>query len=445
MVKWFFNLFENRPFMRQMATLMTGSAASQVITIVLTPFISRLFSPADYGLQGLYLSLAAGLQAISCMRYEYAIVLPESNKDANALTMLSLSVSLFMTFVILTVVLVAGQSISVLLAAPNLEPWLIWIPLTVFLTGVFNAFSYFLTRQKRFKEQAVNDILASASSSTSKLLSGWMGFGAPGLLLGILMGQFVPAIGLSWSIFRKEIICQWRIPFSSVRRLAIEYKQFPLYLGPQALLNSLSQAMPAFILASYSSVSAVGHFAMARTLLLMPANFILQAFRKVYYPTASEQYNRTRNIVPIFLRSTFLLAAIGLVPFLFVFAFGPKIFVFFLGNGWSQAGQYARWVGLWVYLILIMPPSTVSAQVLRMQRFLLFIEILLTLRVLVLWWVINHYDALAAIAAFSATTAVVCFYSIVQVYFSAKRAAATNILMINSDMNTQQKQYANPL
>lgn len=400
-------VLEKRPFLRQMATLMTGSAAAQVITLIFTPVIARLYSPEAYGLQGLYVSIATTIQVMACMRYEFAIVLPEEERDARALSLLGLVVCVGLALVSLLALLFFAEGIVGLLAAPDLRPWLWWVPATVLMMGTFNVFSYRLTRAKRFRDQASNQVTATAVTTASKLGAGWAGMGSPGLLVGILLGQLVPAADLARRSLRGESRAQWREAAKRIVTVAKEYRHFPLYIGPQAMLNSLTQSMPAFILAACSSVATVGHFAMAKALVMMPTNFLLQAFRKVYFPAASEAFNRSGNLMPLLKRSTFGLVGVGVLPFLTIFAFGPFLFSLLLGPEWVEAGHFARWIGLWFFAGLLLPPATVTAQVLRRQRFLLGVEVVLSLRVLVLWLVALRSDAMHAVAAYCLTTVVV--------------------------------------
>jgi O-antigen/teichoic acid export membrane protein len=47
------------------------------VTVLASPITSRLFGPEAFGLAALFLSGAAMLAAIACLRYEMAIVLPK--------------------------------------------------------------------------------------------------------------------------------------------------------------------------------------------------------------------------------------------------------------------------------------------------------------------------------------------------------------------------------
>ena len=68
---------ENREFARHVLTLMSGTGLAQVIAVLASPLITRLFTPEDFGILASYTVLVGIFSAIVCGRYEFAIVLPK--------------------------------------------------------------------------------------------------------------------------------------------------------------------------------------------------------------------------------------------------------------------------------------------------------------------------------------------------------------------------------
>ena len=61
---------------RNILILMTGSTIAQAIPIAISPLLTRLYTPEDFGILALYISIASILAVIISMRYEIAIVQP---------------------------------------------------------------------------------------------------------------------------------------------------------------------------------------------------------------------------------------------------------------------------------------------------------------------------------------------------------------------------------
>src|SRR5699024_10970197 len=49
--------------------------------------------------------------------------------------------------------------------------------------------------------------------------------------------------------------------------------------------------------------------------------------------------------------------------------FGPPLFAFVFGTEWVTAGEYARWIALWVFFMFINQPSVRALPVLSAQAF----------------------------------------------------------------------------
>src|SRR5699024_11784167 len=89
----------------------------------------------------------------------------------------------------------------------------------------------------------------------------------------------------------------------------------------------------------------------------------------VFYPRIAEAYNNDENVTNLIFKATVILAVIGIIPFGTVILFGPFLFSLVFGSDWFMAGEYARWIALWVYFMFINQPSVRSLPVLSAQAF----------------------------------------------------------------------------
>jgi O-antigen/teichoic acid export membrane protein len=77
--------FKPGAFLRNVTIVSSGTAISQGISVVTAPLLTRLYSPADFGILGFYLSVVPILTIISTLQYSQAIVLPREERKAKAL------------------------------------------------------------------------------------------------------------------------------------------------------------------------------------------------------------------------------------------------------------------------------------------------------------------------------------------------------------------------
>jgi lipopolysaccharide exporter len=365
-------------FLKNVSMIMSGTVIAQIVTLLTAPLLTRLYSAEALGIFSLYAAIVGVLSVAAAFRYELAIVLPRDEQEGDGLFLLSCLAVLATTVIVFVVVFAGGAAMTRRLGVPELERWLLWIPVTVLATGLYQNLNYWCTRHIRFKQMSISQVFRSVVVSLAQLAAGVFGFGSAGLIGGHFAGQStaVTALGIQNG---KELASRLRVKhgWRKLTELARQYAEFPKYSTPQALLNALSQNMPVFMLAIYYGAEIVAFYAISFRLMQLPVTLVSQSVRQVFLQQASAiRHDGTRSIA-MFRKLTLTLAMIAGIPALVVMAFGPYIFEVVLGPEWQAAGQYARWMVLWLFFLFINPPAIVMSTVFGMQRMLLIFECLL--------------------------------------------------------------------
>ena len=68
--------------LKNITTLAAGTTVAQVITILVAPLLSRLFTPEDFALFAAFTSIAGLFSIVATGKYELAIILPDEDRDA---------------------------------------------------------------------------------------------------------------------------------------------------------------------------------------------------------------------------------------------------------------------------------------------------------------------------------------------------------------------------
>ncbi|HAQ72765.1 MAG TPA: polysaccharide biosynthesis protein, partial [Pseudomonas sp.] len=71
--------------LRNILTVVSGTAGAQAITMAFMPVITRIYGPEAYGVLGTFLSVTLMLVPIAALTYPIAIVLPKRDGDARGL------------------------------------------------------------------------------------------------------------------------------------------------------------------------------------------------------------------------------------------------------------------------------------------------------------------------------------------------------------------------
>ena len=78
---------KNKPFSQDALTLTIAPMMSQILGILLTPILTRMYSPDAFGLAALFGSIVMIPSVFATMGYNGAIILPKSNATANNLVL----------------------------------------------------------------------------------------------------------------------------------------------------------------------------------------------------------------------------------------------------------------------------------------------------------------------------------------------------------------------
>lgn len=392
-------------FFKDVATLMSGTAIAQMIGLLLMPIISRIYTPEDFGVFGSFIALTGIFSVGVTLQYQQALMLPPCEKDGFGLFLASVACALFFSLLITIAALFLNKlpfGAPVFISASWLPPAL---GMATFVNASYKSVLGWSTRKKAFRYNAVSRISRSLGVFSLQLSGGLLHLGSLGLIGGNTLGEafstfflWKTVIAKDWSKYRKGFRT------TDFLKLAWEYRDFPFFSTPQNILNAVSQGIPILLLGYYFGAGIAGAYAFGNRILQVPMNFILEALRQVLFQRASEASHRRENLFRIYYRATVGLFGFAVIPMILGFMFSPWLFSIVFGQSWYTAGEYARWLILWVGIMFCNAPSVIFARVIRKQKFLLFFSIVVLLaRVVVLFIGGTFYGPLQTIILFSST------------------------------------------
>ncbi len=141
--------FYKSDFLKNIATLLSGTILANLIAIAIQPLLSRIYSPEEFGTFTIYLSIIGMLAPAGNLKYEGAIVLPDSDRKASALLLASVFISFSFSLVWLIVFFFFDKQIITLFNfSPSIKIWLLIIPLAIFVISSSRALNFWLIRKK---------------------------------------------------------------------------------------------------------------------------------------------------------------------------------------------------------------------------------------------------------------------------------------------------------
>lgn len=279
-------------FLRHVAVLFGGTATSQLVGVLATPVIARLFAPEAFGVLALFLSYTTIVGTVSCLRYDHAIMLPASDRDAHLLLALSLLVVTGIAGLCGAMVYLVGESLLAATGAQALEPWFWSVPLFIWLFGVGQAFRQWFTRRQRFSELAGYQIVRGVSSPLVTIVAGVSGtVGPAGLLLGRFVGLGLQTAMVTVQSIRRDLrdvlagFC-----LGDIGAVARRYWRFPLLDTSSVLIFNVGKEVPVLLLALYLGAEVTGYYGLTILVLQAPATMVLAAVGQVLFQHASARH-----------------------------------------------------------------------------------------------------------------------------------------------------------
>ncbi len=349
-----FKYFRRSEYFRNVFTLMSGAAIAQAIPFLISPVLSRLYTPEEFGAFAFYMSIVGAFAIIATLRYEMAVIMPKDDADAVNIAGLAFLVDIFLSLCLLIVIIILELTLLECFSISHiLKIWLYFLPLFVFLIGSVNIFQHWFNRNKRYKSLASAKVINSLGNNVTILLLGFAGAGAWGLFIGNIFGLI---LFNAFFIIKIYVLDHNKFKFfnkTSLRPLAKKYKDLPIANTPQSFAEMLQMNGIIYLLKIFFNSTVIGWYSFSLRILQAPMWLIVTSIAQVFYKDASEKYNTDGNILGLVIKTIKITSIVGLPVLLVLLLAGPWLFALVFGEPWREAGVYARILAPWIYFDFI--------------------------------------------------------------------------------------------
>jgi len=404
MYQKFADKIKNSSFVRDSLTLFSGSLLAQLIPLAIMPLLTRLFSEEMFGIYFIYSSILVILSVLATLKFELACVLPDNDADALNLLMVSLASTFVISLFSAIGIYLFYDWIILLLADNTIGNWLYLIPLSVFLLGTFQSFSYWHNRKKQYTSISYSKVSKALVAGSSQIGTGYSAIQPIGLIPGMVLGQIVSSAYLAYSAFKsfREILSE--ISIKRMWQLILVYKDIPIFNTLMDVLNKTSNQLPIFLLTRFFGLSITAYYGLASRVVNAPLGLIGQSVGQVFYQRASELKNQKSNLYPYIKKMYLQLFRIA-IPIFTLLTVLSFFFGFIFGGEWETAGYFALILLPWLFVMFLNSPITFIITVLNKQRQMLMYNLLLLLaRLSALYFGYSFYGNMyTTLILFSAT------------------------------------------
>lgn len=348
-------------FAQSVLMLSGATLAAQALNAAVLPLLTRLYSPADFGIFALYASVLGIITVVAGLRYELAVSLPQADDESMHLVALAICAAGVMA--VLTALLwwpagwllqaVAGRQM------PPIPFQGFAIGLGVLLVGVSAALQAWCARKGRYGvisrgrlAQAVlgvgtNTAFGVASPSPAGLVAGHLAYSAGGI------------VALARSIRQHDAAATATLTWARMKQVARSYRAFPLYSVPEALFNAAGWHLPILVIGAAVAPAELGQLLLATRIIGLPMSLLGTSVAQVFLAEAPSRLRA--GTLQAFTRSTmWAMVKTSALPMLAVGVLSPLVFPVLFGSAWARAGEIVAWlVPAYVLQFASSPVSTV--------------------------------------------------------------------------------------
>lgn len=371
-----FEALRQSPFVKHVLIVMSGTGIAQVIGFVMSPIISRLFSPSEFGVFGSFNAIATITAMGATLQYSQAIILPQKTEDGLNLFFVSCFCTLGIGFLCLIACILIPTYLNQTMKTNGVWALMLLIVATV-VSGINTSCQAWCIRRKCFKHTSASQVVRSVSSSGSQVSFGFLKAGSWGLVLSSILADVLASINLISVVLSDVKTLRRTVQWGRMKQLAKEYSDFPMYSASQNVINALSSGLPVLFLTHFYGLVVAGAYAFGVRILQIPMGFVLTSLRQVLFQKASEVYRKGHNLLFLYTKITIGLFAVILFPSLLLFMWAPGLFKVVFGSQWDMAGEFARWLILWLMFYFCNLPAVLFAQIIRIQRSIFLYDLVL--------------------------------------------------------------------
>lgn len=389
---------------KSIVTLITGTTVAQAVPLAISPILTRIYSPEDFGLLSLYIAALSIIGAVVNARYELAIMLPGNDRNAINIAALAFLICSFVSFSLFVLVILAVWFYGDYLGSVGLRYWIFILPFSVFFMGCFNILNYYSTRMAAFTQLRNSIVIKSILMAAIQIGVGLVKSGPAGLFLGQFISQFFANKKLYQSVFSVHKI---KLAFDYRRMivLAKKYSEFPKFSVGSTLANVSANYLTNFFVTIFYDVKTLGFYALVQRILGMPSSVIGEAVGQVFYKQAVSEKKKFGTSFKSF-KNTFLgLTVVAVIGYGLLYVVVVDLFAFVFGFEWVVAGYYAQLLIPMLAIQFVVSPLTRINQVYMKNKNVLYWQLGLVLVYISIflfsyWFELVFFDVLALFSFF---------------------------------------------
>jgi O-antigen/teichoic acid export membrane protein len=358
-----------RSFAWNVSIMLVGTVAGQAVSLLLSPVLTRLYSPTQFGFLSVYGAVLAIFGVVASLGLELAIPICMAEAEcANLLALNGLVLTGTTTLVALCAWLIPAHTLNAL-GVGSLAAYRWLLPIGFACLGGYYIMVSVATRNGAFKDIARTRISQGVSGPISQILLALLGAGTPGLVLGYVIGQSSGTLLLLTRFMHQQRVWLAQINWRGIVAVTRRYITFPLLASWARVLDMAGSGTVLFVLISACySPEIAGFMFLSDRVIARPLYMVSTSLLQVFIGEAGRAVTqdpvllrrRFYQVVPrqFLLVTAWIVVANLLAGWAFPLLFGPQ---------WADAVPYLRALSVSYLMLSVLHPVSTTLQLLEHQ------------------------------------------------------------------------------
>lgn len=321
--------------------MLTGSVIAQLIPVLGSLVIARLYAPAEFGMFSAWLGLVMLLAVLLTCRYDMALVIEKDGVERRLAVLSTLVVTGFVSAFFTIVVFGGVFFLPDLLARYPIVLVLVWLPAALFL-ATNNIWQSWAAAEGEYRKLSYMRIAQAGLITLFQIIGGLFSSTASVLALAHLLGLIL-ALVLSFCMLPLTDLPKngiWLGVVSFWKR----QRRFPIFSLPADFINTGAAQLPVLIVTARFGADISGMLAMTMKVLGAPIGLLGKSVLDVFKRHAATSYFDRGECREEYVK-TFNVLSFGSFIFCFIMFFASEpLFILAFGREWAQAGVIAVWM-----------------------------------------------------------------------------------------------------
>lgn len=362
-----FQRLRRHGMVRGIAALATGQVAAQVLAFAFLPLLTRLYTPDEHGLFGLFQAFVTVAYIAVTFRYDAAIASVADRGEAArlyagaVLLMLPGTLLCGLAWLLLVGGGMPGFAQTRLADAPLAA-------LAALATSLYITSRFWLIHERAFRVAATVQVVQSAVRGGAQTGFSLFSGGGMGLVLGDVLARFA-GVGRMLRHSLAGLREGFATGIPAIRATLSRHSAFPRWGLPSALIDSTTAWLPIPLVIASFGAPAGGWLAISTRVLAAPVMLIGASTADAFVAEFARSWEADRREARrLFRRTAGGLTAVAVLLTIAVVLLAPPMFGWIFGEGWEMTGTLAALQAPWLFAGLAVSPVSRVVFVLRGQQ-----------------------------------------------------------------------------